>query len=264
LVSLLSVLVVCLACAASAAAAPPANDSFASPTPITIGNPVSATTVEATKQTGEPNHAGNAGGHSVSFSWTATQTGMVGLSTPCSFSGELEPLVGVYTGSAVNALTPVASNDDGGGECSPASRLTFTATAGTVYRIAVDGKGGAVGPITLHLDSPPFNDDFAAAEEIPVDGGWMPEASALATSQGGEPLPGGHSLWYSWTPDAAAGAKRAVEGSPRRRRPVKGPDRPSETAQEAEVPRLSQGLQEGHQAEPARRRGAGPRARLGQ
>jgi hypothetical protein len=55
----------------------------------------------------------------------------------------------VYTGSAVGALVPVASDDSSGP--SNTSKLTFNAVAGTTYQIAVDGSGGATGSITLNL-----------------------------------------------------------------------------------------------------------------
>ena len=149
-----------LAAAASASAAPPSNDSFASPTPITLGTTVQATNVEATKESGEPNHAGNAGGHSVWFSWTAPRTETVGLSTPCGILGQgFVPLVAVYTGSAVNALTPVANNATiPAGSCGPfteQSEVEFEAQSGVEYRIAVDGKNGGSAAFELKLAGAP-------------------------------------------------------------------------------------------------------------
>jgi hypothetical protein len=61
----------------------------------------------------------------------------------------------VYTGAAVNALTPVASNDDAATTvCSTEdSGLSFGATAGTTYRIAVDSVTGA-GLVSVDLARP--------------------------------------------------------------------------------------------------------------
>jgi hypothetical protein len=60
-------------------------------------------------------------------------------------------LLGVYTGTTVSGLTTVASNDnDAAGGVT--SALTLTATAGTTYRIAVDGAGGATGSIVLTIN----------------------------------------------------------------------------------------------------------------
>jgi Divergent InlB B-repeat domain len=156
----------------------------------------------ATKQGEEPNHAGNPGGASVWFKWTAPRDGEVSVDT-CDSS--FDTLLAVYTGGSLGALTPVQSNDDGSGKCGPQSRLTFQAVANTVYRIAVDGKGGATGPIRLHLEDRPEHDDFGQATLIPAGTGWwMPGSTVLATKQPGEPNhggdTGGHSVWYSWTP----------------------------------------------------------------
>jgi subtilisin family serine protease len=113
----------------------PGLDDFANAQTLT-GNTgsVSANNSGAGKQPGEPDHAGNAGGKSVWFQWTAPANGTWVFDT---FGSGFDTLLAVYTGSAVNALTLVAANDDAAGTVQ--SRLTFTAVSGTVYRIAVDG-----------------------------------------------------------------------------------------------------------------------------
>jgi Ca2+-binding RTX toxin-like protein len=55
----------------------------------------------------------------------------------------------VFTGSAVNTLNPIASDDDGGGNYT--SLLSLNATAGTTYQIAVDGYSSATGSIQLNI-----------------------------------------------------------------------------------------------------------------
>ncbi len=123
------------------------NDSFASATTLsgtsaqTIG-----TNSSATKETGEPNHAGNSGGRSVWWRWVAPSAGIVALHTRYS---TYDTLLAVYTGSSVGSLTAVASNDNEGSGQS--SALTFTATSGTTYWIAVDGWNGNSGTIVLTL-----------------------------------------------------------------------------------------------------------------
>jgi len=156
----------------------------------------------ATKQAGEPEHAGNAGGASVWFKWTAPVSAEVSID---SCGSGFDTLLAVYTGSAVNALTPVAGNDDAGGKCSPGSKVGFAAIANTTYRIAVDGKNGAQGAIRLNVDARPANDDFGSAEKTPTPVGWYwSGTTSLTTKQAGEPNhagdSGGHSVWYSWTP----------------------------------------------------------------
>ena len=115
--------------------AQPANDAFAAA--WTLSGPTvftNSTSANATKEASEPAHAGNAGARSVWFRWTAPKDGQVRLDTVGS---AINTLLAVYTGNAVNALTPVASNDDAAG-LGNASRVEFLAVQGTTYRIAVD------------------------------------------------------------------------------------------------------------------------------
>jgi YD repeat-containing protein len=130
------------------------NDNFADAQVISgSSGSASGTNVGATKESGEPNHAGDAGGASVWYRWQAPTTGSSIFSTAGS---SFDTLLAVYTGSSVNALTTIASDDD-----DPAGGLqsvvTFNAIAGTVYYIAVDGFAGSRGNITLSwgLSVPP-------------------------------------------------------------------------------------------------------------
>lgn len=150
-----SVLAVTLALLASATtisaawAAAPANDAFdapqllSGPLPMTIPG----TNVEATKQPGEPDHAGNPGGASVWYAWTPVESGDV---TVYTCDGSFDTLLAVYSGDTLDGLTPTASNDDG---CGLQSSVTFPAVAGTTYRIAVDGFNAQAGAFTLTIDT---------------------------------------------------------------------------------------------------------------
>lgn len=125
----------------------PPNDDFAS-AQIISGNSGSApgSNVNATKQTGEPLHAGNSGGTSIWYSWIAPASGQVTFDT---FQSAFDTLLGVYTGNTVASLNLIASNDDaptGGLQ----SRVTFNASAGVTYKIAIDGYSGASGATALH------------------------------------------------------------------------------------------------------------------
>jgi hypothetical protein len=148
--------VVYLCVALPASAAPPANDNFASAS--TLGGSsatVIATNVEATKEAGEPDHAGDPGGHSLWWRFTAPKTGGVTIDTCGTDTGiVVDTLLSVYTGAGVSALSPVKSNDNSIHDdlCGLiGSSLTFVATEGQVYSIAVDGKGGDTGEIKLVL-----------------------------------------------------------------------------------------------------------------
>lgn len=125
----------------------PANDNFNNAQALSGTVAMAATnTIGATKQSGEPNHAGNTGGHSVWYRWTAPATGTWSLDT---IGSSFTTLLAVYTGNSVSSLSLKANNLVAG---TLTNALTFNATAGTVYQIAVDGYNGASGNLTLHLD----------------------------------------------------------------------------------------------------------------
>lgn len=119
----------------------PANDLFENRIVLSGSSGSSTgTSVNASKETGEPNHAGNAGGASVWWKWPAPAAGQVSLDT--NGSG-FATLLGVYTGTGVSSLTPVVASATGSG-------VVFEAQAGTDYQIAVDGNAGASGVVSLH------------------------------------------------------------------------------------------------------------------
>lgn len=99
----------------------------------------------ASKETGEPNHAGNTGGRSLWWTWTAPASGPVSLVV----TGNFRQAVAVYTGAAVNALTVVTNQLAALG--ATINTLVFNAGAGTTYQIAVDGFNGAAGTVNLSL-----------------------------------------------------------------------------------------------------------------
>jgi len=135
-------------CSAQRAAAPP-NDNFADYQRLSGSAPsASVLTAGATRETGEPLHAGIGGGASVWFAWTAPTTGFVTIETQGS---DFNTLLAVYVGVSVRVLTSVASNDDVEGTTSGPSRLTFYATAGVDYKIAVDGFSGLVGTANIRI-----------------------------------------------------------------------------------------------------------------
>ena len=128
------------------------NDDFANRSTL-VALSTAGTNVNATKEAGEPSHAGNAGGRSVWWSWTSSFSGSVTISTANS---NFDTVLGIYTGSAVNALTQVAADDDEGPGTT--SQVTFNATADVTYHIAVDGYGGASGNIALSRSADPVTD----------------------------------------------------------------------------------------------------------
>lgn len=85
----------------------------------------------ATKQPGEPDHAGDPGGASVWYAWAAPASGLARIGVN---GNGFNPLIAVYGGSSFGTLTEVGS---GQGFISPPE---IPVSAGTTYLIAVDGK----------------------------------------------------------------------------------------------------------------------------
>ena len=133
---------------------PPANDNFAAAQILNgCSGSVSGTNVGATRQAGEPIHSpdGVSSSRSVWYQWTAPSSSSTIVTTKGS---GFDTVLGVYEGTAVNSLTTLGKDDDGGGD-DKTSIVTFSAVQGHTYRIAVDGynnggSGGDFGPITLN------------------------------------------------------------------------------------------------------------------
>ncbi|PZD73395.1 Leukotoxin [Acaryochloris thomasi RCC1774] len=121
------------------------NDSFANRLALSGQNTsVTGSNVGFTGEAGESAQSGTI--NSAWWSWTAAATGEVTVDTNGS---NFDTFLSVFTGNAVNSLTSVGQDDDGGTNLQ--SLLTFSATAGTTYHIAVDGFSDNTGDITLNL-----------------------------------------------------------------------------------------------------------------
>ncbi|OLT59151.1 calcium-binding protein [Moorena bouillonii] len=105
------------------------------------------TNVGFTGESGEPDHAGISSPlNSAWWSWTAPGDGTVTIDT---FGSNYDTSLAVYTGSALNSLTEIASDDDTFGL---QSEVVFTVSAGTTYQIAVDGFSSNTGLIDLNIN----------------------------------------------------------------------------------------------------------------
>jgi hypothetical protein len=162
----------------------PANDNFASAQVLNGANASAwASTTGATKEPGEPNHGGNSGGASVWYRWTAPTTGAYTLDTSGT---QFVPLLAVYTGNNVSQLSVVASN------AAPASGpLSFQASKGVTYQIAVDGYGGKSGNMLLRLSpsgaagitdifSETFDSEGLVTGALAGQNGWVGSVPALS------------------------------------------------------------------------------------
>jgi len=137
---------------------PPPNDQFANRI-LLQGSTVTGLgyNVGATAEPGEPDHTGFSGAtNSVWWAWSPPVSGTVRLNAQgTTFS----PVIAIYTGAAVSALSPVASTFF-------ATQLDFTAVGGVPYAIAFDGFGGGIGDIRFTMgmlapviDPPRFSPD---------------------------------------------------------------------------------------------------------
>jgi len=129
----------------------PANNNFASASALSNTNnsgSISSSTILATKETDEPHHAGNTGGQSVWWTWTAPANGQLSIDTHDS---NYDTLLAVYRGTAVSALNNLTANDnDGFGVGVGNSSVLLQAQAGQEYKIAIDGADGAAGFLQLN------------------------------------------------------------------------------------------------------------------
>lgn len=191
--------VVILGLSAREAAAQGGMDAFpgglvSSPSATLMGSSSSAT-----GETGEPDHAGVSG--PLRSIWWTWQPPLSGSATITTFGSGYDTTLAVYTGAVVNALTVVASNDDASGGLQ--SSVTFTATAGTLYRVAVDGIGSVGGSIALNIRGNALTDSFPGLS-LPNASGAAAGSNIGATGEAGEPDHAGASapvasVWASWT-----------------------------------------------------------------
>ena len=158
---------------------PPANDNFANAqTLIGCAGSVTGTSFGATSEAGEPSHdptdtSSLSPNHTVWYSWQAPAS----ISTTITTAGsDFDTILAVYTGTTLGSLTRITFNDDVQNGVIHTSSVTFNATAGTVYMIAVDGWGGDSGGVRLNWNGCPctsplvVNDNGDASDAFPGDG----------------------------------------------------------------------------------------------
>lgn len=127
----------------------PPNDDFANAIvlPATETGSTTGSSVNATRQVGEPRHVGFLGDKSIWYFWQSPVNGQATFDT---IGSNFDTTLAIYTGSAIDLLLNVAQNDDIVSGQNRASRVQFNVTAGTTYRIAVDGWNGENGNVSLN------------------------------------------------------------------------------------------------------------------
>ena len=101
---------------------------------------VGAANQNATREAGEPDHAGKPGGKSVWYTWKAPITG---IATIGIIGSDFDTLLGAYMGTNVAFLETEVSDEDGNGFFR--SGVRFNAIKNREYHFAIDGHGGDSG-----------------------------------------------------------------------------------------------------------------------
>lgn len=163
----------------------------------------------ASKELGEPAHAGNPGGKSIWFLWRAPD----GAPRSYTFStkGSVRPtgtsqmftLLAIYMGESVSTLTPVVSSSNFG------AKVTFTTIPGMEYRIAVDGfdDGQGADTGTINLTWRPTN----STKDLDFDSDGRTDITQFRPTNG---------IWY--TLDSVTGSMRTATWGTNGDRPVPG------------------------------------------
>ena len=128
------------------------NNNLDRAIPLTgMSGTIGGSSLGATRQAGEAQHAGVNGTNSIWYAWTAPTNGPFTFDTTGS---GFDTLLAVYTGAAY-PLTVVAENNNLS-DSNSASRVTFDAITDTTYRIAVDGFPGILqsGVVKLSWNGP--------------------------------------------------------------------------------------------------------------
>lgn len=160
---------------------------------------LAASNLGATAEAGEPAHAGLAAAASVWWMWEAPETGILTLDTIGSL---VDTQLGLYTGATPAALTKVAANANIS-DTVKQSKVVASVSKGTTYRIAVDGKSGAKGLLSLNWSLVASNNPFSGARAITGTSGSDSSGTWSATRDSGEALAkaigAGRTVWWSYT-----------------------------------------------------------------
>lgn len=179
----------------SAFAAPPANDNFANAEVLSgIQVHITRSNTEATKESGEPNHAFNVGGKSVWFKWTAPMSRTMSFSTNRSATN-IDTLLHIYSGTMLNGLSSATFNNNIYSPLNNKSFARLRVQQGATYYIAIDGQNDGQGAAegTFQLDiQPSFNFQGADYDSDgitdfsyfrPSDGTWTSFYSSIQQTQ---------------------------------------------------------------------------------
>ncbi len=195
----------------------PSNNCFSSPIAAS-GSSYQNTqsTSGATTESGEPAPCGSIGA-TVWYTYAPSLSGTITIETTGS---NFDTVVAAYTGSTLSGLTNVACNDDIS-STNTASKITFSGTAGTTYRIQAGGYQSATGSLTLKITGPasctgPSNNCFSTAIAMTTKPYTNTQSTSGATLETSEPRPCGSigaTVWYTYTPSVTGTITLTTSGS---------------------------------------------------
>jgi hypothetical protein len=158
----------------------PANDKCPDAIPIT-GTSVSGNNGLASTDATPPASCGSSPGKDVWYTYSnpsaCSRVVTLSLCAADGGSAAFDSIIRVFSGADCASLTEIACNDD---FCGTQSRVTFTAAAGTSYRISVSSDGGGAGPFTLDLA-------YTSALSLQVAPGCSEVGGAVATLSSNPP-----------------------------------------------------------------------------
>ena len=186
--------------------AAPANDNFTAGAVLSgVSGTVNGSNRLASSQGGEPDHEGNPVAASVWYRWTPpSPPGRV--ECLLSFTNGVTGVLGVYTGTAVGSLTPLAGVETSS-FTNGTYRARFSPPSGQEIRIAVDGNFGAQESFRMNyasrLPSPPAYDDFSQGrviDTVPFTEAFTNNYATLEANDNDYLFdPVRATVWFRWT-----------------------------------------------------------------
>jgi len=202
----------------------PANDSFSRATILQTASPkIGVSNRGASREDGEPRHAGVSGGGSLWWNYLALSQGYLTIDTRGS---ALDTTLAVYRGDALENLQEVASNDNAVTGQTWSRVGPIPVEVGDSLKVAVESavsrnRGGLA--VNFSLDARPLYDRFADGL-AQTGNSWTHVWSNAGTganaygSETNEPAhasgnPASSSVWYVWRPTATGTATVQTRGS---------------------------------------------------
>jgi hypothetical protein len=154
------------------------NDAFTNRALVYLDpylNSTDTNNAAATAESGEPAHGGLAAQRSLWWQWTAPASGILTVDTVGS---SVDARLGVYTGSLLNALMLVASDDNSAGNGQ--AKVQFAVSAGMAYQIAVDSSVGGDMRLNWFLETRTATQSisFPAISNMPIGAAFALGATA--------------------------------------------------------------------------------------